>query len=259
MDYYKPPRTYHDLNSEDYPDHSRPATGANGVLRSMWRPGEQMWDEDMNNSFRWLSTWTAAYVYWRQDNPRHPYYAPSVRVFVSEPDKTNREPYVTDVPLALVWDGPGPPEDDWAYEMWKGSKAVASADRVGFGKHAGTGIRGLFQWQEYVDAIEIAFFFSETRKNRILGAHTVVEPFRLHMQSYSSRVRNWPRATEFNDPLAILKNGTQVGWAWKSEHSSGITMFATTEFAAGDVLAIKQTDKGGVRYSVTVSICGELL
>lgn len=259
MDYYRPERTYHDLNEVSYPDHSFAVSGADGVLRAGWQTGEQMWDEDMNNSFEWLAFWSASYVFWRSE-PYYPYYSPVLKAFVSEIDHSTKEPWVSDVPTALCYDIPGA-DADKAYYMFVGSRTIAIADRVFFGRNTGagdaSGIDGLAQWQEYVDQIEISFFVSETRKSRTLAAHTVVEPFRLYTKSYSSRVRGW--YTSGIKPLQLLKNGVWVGNAWKSDYSSGVTMFNDTVFNAGDRLELQAPDEGSVRYGVTVSIVGELL
>ena len=259
VSYYYPERTYHQLNAVAYPDHSFVVPGKHEVLRAFWRKGEQMWDEDMNNNFEWIAFWTAPYTFWRNDDPRAVWYSPYLKLFSSEPDHVSdsRTPWKVDTPRALIVDSVfNPPEDDRAYKMWSGSKAIALADRVLFGCWSdGGNIRGLAYAQEYVDEIEIAMFFSETRKNRIIGAHTVAEPFRLRGNSYSSRVRGWP----IDSRLEVLKNGALVGYLIKSEFSSRLAMVVDTVFNTGDVLQVKTPGDVGIKRAVTVSIVGELL
>lgn len=262
--YYYPERTYHDLNAVSYPDHSLLLGGIGGeVLRAFWRSGEQMWDEDMNNTFEWLAFWAAPYVFWRSE-PRYPWYSPYMKIYVTEPDHCTVEPFISATPLALVFDSVSTPnEDDRVYLLHVGARALAIADGVYFGRTTGAGgattIEGLAHIQEYVDEIEIAFYFSETRSGRIAGGHTVIEPFRLGASSYSSRLRGWPQTTASVAPLAVLKNGTVVGHVHKYKYGSGLVMIDSTQFDEGDRLDIKAPDVYGSRRGIYLSLVGELL
>lgn len=262
--YYYPERTYHDLNSVAYPDHSIQLTGMGGeVLRAFWRKGEQMWDEDMNNTFEWLAFWAAPYVYWRSE-PHYVWYSPYTKLYVTEPDHCTIEPFISATPLALVYDSISTPNEfDRVYKMYPGSRALAIADGVYFGRTTGGGgvttIKGLAHIQEYVNEIEIAFFFSETRSGEIAGGHTVVEPFWLRGGTYSSRLRGWPRTSASVAPLSVLKNGVVVGHVHKYQYGSGLVMLENTQFDAGDRLEIKAPDVYGARRSVYLSLVGELL
>lgn len=252
--YYYPERTYHDLNEVSYPDHSRTLTGMDNVIRAFWQNGEQMWDEDFENNREWLNFWQTPYVFWRSE-PRWPWYSPTLRLFVSEPDKCTVEPWISAVPRAFIFDGPGPNDEDKCYRMWPGSRGLAIAEGVYFGCW-GANIQGLCRIQEYLDEIEIAMFFSETRKGKFIGGYECTEPFRLHEKSYSSRVRNW---SYIADQLEVWKNDLHVGYIRKYMYSSGLVMFGDIDFGVGDWLRIRAPDTVGVRYGVTISIVGELL
>ena len=264
VSYYTPERTYHALNSVPYPDESMKTPGLHDVIRAFWSRGEQMWDEDFNNSGEWLSYWTAPWCHYRFDNPRSIDYTPTFRKFLTEPDKTNREPYISEVPIAIAHDGPSSPEFEFGYQLWTGCKVTVIADRVLAARRGGgsNGIRGLAVYQQYVDEIEIAIFMSETRRGQIVAAFRVVEPFRLKVDNYSSRVRGWPSTSSGLQQLDILKNGVKVGTAYKADFSSGIRMLADTDFNTGDDLQIKAPEgvnSPGVRLGVHVSIIGELM
>lgn len=255
VSYYYPERTYHSLNAVSYPDHSRTVTGMDDVIRAFWQDGEQMWDEDFENNREWLAYWQAPYVFWRSE-PRWPWYSPTLKLFVSEPDKCTVEPWVSDTPRAIIYDAIGT-EADKAYRMWSGARAFAIAEGVYFGCFSGSGnIQGIARVQEYLDEIEIAMFFSETRRGQFLGGYQCVEPFRLHQKSYSSRVRNW---SYLADQMEVWKNDARVGYIRKYMYSSGLVMDGDVDFDVGDWLRIKSPDTVGVRYGVTISIVGELL
>jgi len=264
MPYYYPDRDYHQLNAVAYPDHSRPLAGMDGIIRAFWRKGEQMWDQDMNNSMEWFDWWMADYAMNRWFGPNYPWYSPDYRIFLIEPDH-NVEP--TEIRMLHSVYHLWPSLPSWRnLKPWPGVMIPILADRqlVGFHQPTGGGDggwQGLAMFQEYVDEIEISIFISETRADRIVAAHTVKEPFRLHADCYSGRVRGW---TQFGQ-LAILKNGVQVGYAYQSEHSSGVRAISglPVEFNTGDVLALRAPPVspfvGKIYKGVTVSIVGELM
>lgn len=258
LPYFYPQRNYHQLNAVAYPDHSFKVPGDNEVLRSFWRKGEHMWDQDMNGNFQWLGYWIGFDIWHRWDNPRSIWYSPVSRIWMADPTKTNRGE-TADKPNAFVITAPG--GELW-FKTWKGVKAVAQADRMLVGR-ASAGLRGLAEFKEYVDEIEIAFYCSQTKQGRIIAMHRTKEPFRLKQTSYSSRLRNWPWFG--SKQLEIEKNGVLVGRLIKSMFSSRLQMLADTVFNAGDVLAVRAPTyvNGGytprVRNAVCGSIVGELL
>ena len=165
-------------------------------------------------------------------------------------------------PRAIVFDSSSvPAADDIAFQLWPGCKVTVIADRVLAGRD-NNGIRGLAAYQQYVDEIEIALFMSETRRGEIVASFLVVEPFWLRIDNYSSRVRGWPSTSTGYKQLRILKNGVDVGFAYKADFSSGIKMTFDTLFETGDVLQIKAPDgemSPGIRQGVHVTLIGELV
>jgi len=258
--YYYPAETYHQLNSVAFPDHSRKLAGADGVIRAFWRSGEQMWDEALNNAIEWISRWIPMYTVWRSE-PYYPWYSPVMKPFLAEPDHSTAEPWITQVPRGIVFNSTSTPNDkDKVYKPWAGVTIPVFADRiiVGYGGGDGFSWRGIAAYQEYEDAIEIAFFISETRPGEIVASHKVSEPFRLRTNSYSTRVRGYP----YDRPqLQVLKNGVPVGTARKYMYTSGLLMDADTDFETGDLLQIFAPvgKYVGIFHGVCISLYGELL
>lgn len=260
MAYYYPERTYHQLNAVAYPDHSRPLTGMDGVLRAFWRKGEQMWDEDLNNAIEWVGRWWAnSYAYQRWQKPRYPWYSPYLTIYIVEEDH-NIDPD-PEHDHAVFWQFQIFPFPKFPLKPWSGVLTTVLADRQLIGYTEANGWQGVSMFQEYVDEVEIAIFISETRADRIVAMHEVKEPFRLHPTCYSGRVRGW---TQWGQ-LSILKNGVAVGFAAQYEESSAVRAIggAPITFNTGDVLAIKAPPVspfvGKIYKGVSVSIVGELL
>lgn len=264
MSYYYPERTYHQLNAVAYPDHSRPLTGMDGIIRAFWRKGEQMWDEDMNNSLEWFRWWEMSYAHHRWQSPKYPWYSPALTIYIVETDH-NADPDPEN-DHAVFWQFLTGTMPAFPLKPWPGVTTTILADRqwIGYRQNpggSGGGWQGLSMFQEYVDEIEIAFFISETRADRIIAQHIVKEPFRLHADCYSGRVRGWTKYGQ----ISILKNGVAVGFAAQYEESSAVRAFSglPVEFEEGDVLSLKAPAVspfvGNIYKAVSVSLVGELI
>ena len=246
LDGYYPPRNYPEVMTKVYPNHSKALRG--GVFYAFWSKGEQLWDEDVNNGWEWCQWWVGRWAH-RRRMPPAPYYSPGLTVTIQDrfQHPTADPPDVVryTVPMLSL---PLPP--------WEGVKVPAIAERV---MSAWRGDRwwGVLAWHEYRDVIEISMFMSQIRKNKVVCTYTVEQPFKIHANSRSSRVRGWPDKN--TPPFIVQKNGVDVGVAWKSKYSSGVTLDADTSFAAGDRLSLKAPDAGDGKLGVTVTFIAELL
>lgn len=247
LDGYYPPRNYPETMTRIYPNHSKALRG--GVFYAFWRTGEQMWDEDLNNGWEWCSWWVGRWAHWRRQ-PVAPYYSPGLTVTIQDRNfwPTAAPPDVVryTVPMLSL---PLPP--------WPGVKVPAIADRV-LSAWRGDRWQGVTAWHEYRDVMEIAMFMSQVRRNKVVCTYTVEQPFKMHAVSKSSRVRGW---SEKSPPFIVQKNGVDIGTAWKSKYSSGVTLDADTTFAAGDRLSLKMADSpsGDGKLGVAVTFIVELL
>lgn len=240
-----PVRTYPELNSRVYPDDSY-GLRDNEVIRAFRASGQQMWDEDLNNTLTWFRTWVGMSAIYR----RIPEWPPwDVRFFQS-----------------TIMDQVGGHDDDIElFDKLSGIKSYLSpftgvsmivmADRMKVAWMEGVGWKPLFTWSNYRDTIELSIFMSEMRAGAVAATVPVDIEFWLRQDDYGSRVRNWVE----NPALIIEKNGVPVGTAWVSMYSSGITMTADTQFLPGDRLSIRcPTTYGTGKKAVAVTLIGEL-
>jgi len=254
---YRPTRDYHERNDPTtWPDHSR-TLDVSEVIRAFWLHGEQMWDQDANNNFRWVQNYLNDTVFWRI-SPRYPYYSPRLQKYIADPAKDQWQ--TGDLINAMVRKAAA--TLPVYLDPWRGVTCYSRADRIISG-YVGNGFSEYWKgWsirEEYIDAIEIAFFMSDVRRNSVAACHLVIEPFKLKSGNYSSRMRNWNYRWA---QLQIRKNGVKVGIIQKMLYGSRLRMDATTQFDPGDRLEIFSGNTALYPYSakaVSVSLYGELL
>ena len=249
----RPERKYPVDVGHPYPDHSRELKG--GVLRAFRYKGEQMWDEDMNNVFKWINLWMGRWAHYREV-PRHPYYTPTRRLYLIDDrwySGIHWDDEDPDYPHAIYFENPG--EDNYLYPF-QGAKCSVVADRtlVCFGN---SGWKILCYFQEFRDIIEIAMFCSETRRGRSMFSYRVERPFRLP-KGTAVRTRNYPFVRP--DP-EVYRNGVFIGWVVISQFSSRISFESDTVFEVGDLLEFRCPDnkRSGIYRGVSITIVGELI
>lgn len=250
---YRPDRTYPGLVGHPYPDHSRPLQPFD-VIRSFRVTGEQMWDEDVNNANDWLGWYAHRWAHWWRA-PYAPYYTPVTQLFIADPNQ---------VGSGNSWVSGGFEDDmimqtpyvDYPIQPFGGWKITNIADRIVIA-YTGSVWRGIASWHFYKDVIEIAMFISEIRRNKVLVTYTVVEPFTIEADGWGCRVRGWPRTG--SPPLIVQWNGADVGTAWVSTYSSGVSLVMDIDFAPGDTLSLKAPDANHGLLGVCVTFIGGLL
>lgn len=238
--------TYHDLNDpSDYPDDSYELR--NRVIRAFRTSGQQMWDEDQNNTISWVRRWTGMWAMYRRMPAFPPWDTRFTRVTICD-QWTGSEDIRFDDMLSGTTSYLSP---------FMGVRAPVLADRMLVGYKQGDDWTALCTWQDYPDTIELAFFMSEMRAGKVAARYWVTDTsFVLPVDVKGSRVRGWVE----NPALIIEKNGVPVGTAWVSMYSSGATMSAETTFVPGDVLSIRCPSTYGTgKRAVSVSLIGKLL
>lgn len=231
-------RGYPDI---ERPDHSRELRNK---FRAYWAKGEQLWDVDLNNNFRFMNWWNALAVDFRR-KPYGPY-----------PDRQGGYSAIID---AGEWKdcigflGSAEPE---FLRPFKGAMVYIVADRMFIGYDGS-------QWRPVAESpffwrpsVEVALFATQPHPNAVFISHTFDKPVMFKADGRGCRTRNISSWVQ----VEVLKNGEPVGTlSTSADGLSRVRFNGDTTFAADDVLALKSPLKLLGTRNVSVSLLGKLL
>lgn len=230
-------RSYTDI---ERPDHSRELRNK---FRAYWGEGEQLWDADMNNNFRFMNWWSAPSVDFRR-KPYGPY-----------PQRQGGYSAVVD---GGEWHDcigffGGDPE---YLRPFKGAMVYVVADRMFVGYDGSRWLPVAESPLFWRPSVEIAIFASEPHPNVIFASHTIHKPVMFKADGRGCRTRNISSRIQID----VLKNGEWVGSLSTSDDGLSYVRFREdTTFAVNDVLALKSPIKLLGTRNVSVSLLGKLL
>ena len=223
-------------------------------ITSFWTKGEQIWDEDVNNSFSWWNWWMPMQCEFRR-NLRPGRYAPWFVIFpkyVIDPQHMEVPPPISPGTENTVWQET--PFIPLSFKPWSGSKCYVKADRM-MVTFTGSAWKPMFRLPQYDKNFEMSVFAQKIKGNSVIVRHVVSQPFRLYAGNTDGRMRGW---SYMLPPLVLRKNDGDIGFIWQSMYSSGVNCI-TTDFEEGDVLEVFCPSAPGLPLWVTFSIVGGFL
>lgn len=224
-----------------------------GHMRALFRKGQQLWDDELNNNAYWWSWWSPQWAYYRRDYPNglnYPYiYDPFMQRYVMDPKFNSSYPasykhglfyYVTGMKEPII------------SQPIMGNRIYVVADRMVVFFN-GTEWKPMFRLPQYDKNFELAAYAMAPKKGKAMFRHVVTQAFKVYQDNEDGRVRGWPIT---NPDLEIYKNGVKVGRAFKKVYNSGVKMTVDTQFDPGDILEVRLPSQGDVVPWVAISIVG---